>query len=250
MKKLFVFSFILFNANFAFGYITEDFIGKCDINANTIYAYFTPISYTCDSGEFLPADTLGCVACPSGKTCNGGNFSFNEQFARGITNNQPTTQNQTNLCSGGYRKASAKFQVNEYTCDAGYYLPAGNDWLNDNGGCVLCPVDSYCGGGIFTYSDTVPQGIVLCDGGLHAPTGMWDATQCGREVHIGEIIVYLHSVKKTSPALHVRVGDTIYYGNMTTADVPMSRGTQRKLKLRFNDTTYSVYDDSVVLSEP
>jgi uncharacterized repeat protein (TIGR02543 family) len=132
------------------------------------------------------------------------------------------------------------------SCPTRYYLPANTD------GCVICPVDSYCGGGTYTFNETVPQGIVSCGAGLFAPSGMSSLTQCGRILHIGDEIVYLHSVKKTTPALHVDIdqdGTADFFGNMTTLDVPMTRGTDKKLKLQYDGVTYSVYDDSVDLSE-
>ena len=125
-------------------------------------------------------------------------------------------------------------------------MPANYD------GCVICPVDNYCGGGTYTFNETVAQGIVSCGAGLFAPSGMSSSNQCGRILHIGDNVVYLHSVKKTTPALHVDIdqdGTADYFGNMTTLDVPMTRGTERKLKLQYDGVTYSVYDDSVDLSE-
>ena len=76
--------------------------------------------------------------------------------------------------------------------------------------------------------------------------GMSSVEQCGRILHIGDNVVYLRSVKKTTPALHVKVDDTIFYGNMTTSDVVMNSGTDKKLKLQYDGQTYSVYDDTVV----
>jgi hypothetical protein len=149
-------------------------------------------------------------------------------------------------CNADFGDMHPVFEINTYNCSAGYYLPANAI------ACVICPVDSYCGGGAYTFNETVPQGIVSCGAGLFAPSGMSSLTQCGRILHIGDNVVYLHSVKKTTPALHVDIdqdGTADYFGNMTTLDVPMTNGTERKLKLQYDGVTYSVYDDSVDLSE-
>jgi hypothetical protein len=132
-----------------------------------------------------------------------------------------------------------------HDCDSGTYFPTIID------GCVACPENNYCPGGEYTYNG-VDQGIIACPVGLYAPMGMSSLTQCGRILHIGDNIVYLHSTKKTTPALHVDIdqdGTADFFGNMTTLDVPMTRGTERKLKLQYDGVTYSVYDDSVDLSE-
>ena len=103
----------------------------------------------------------------------------------------------------------------------------------------------------YTFNETLTQGIVSCDAGLFAPSGMWEVAQCGRILHVGDGFVYLRATKKTTPSVNVDLdhdGVADYFGNMTTLDVPMSSGTQRKLKLRWDNTTYSVYDDSVDLS--
>ena len=90
-----------------------------------------------------------------------------------------------------------------------------------------------------------------CALGLFAPNGMWESAQCGRILHVGDGFVYLRATKKTEHALHLDLnhdGVADYFGNMTTLDVPMSRETPRKLKVRMNGTVYSIYDDSVDLS--
>jgi len=131
-------------------------------------------------------------------------------------------------------------------CNAGEYLPA--HWYK----CEPCPQNNYCPGGTYPYSETIPSGATQCPNNLYSPAGMSSLTQCGRILHIGDEIVYLHSTKKTTPALHVDIdqdGIADYFGNMTTLDVPMTRGTDKKLKLQYDGVTYSVYDDSVDLSE-
>ena len=77
-----------------------------------------------------------------------------------------------------------------------------------------------------------------------------ESAQCGRILHVGDEVVYLRSTKKTTPSVNVDLdhdGVADYFGNMTTLDVPMSRETPRKLKVRMNGTVYSIYDDSVDL---
>jgi len=128
-------------------------------------------------------------------------------------------------------------------CNAGEYLPA--HWFK----CEPCPQNNYCPGGTYPYSETISSGATQCPNNLYAPVGMSSSNQCGRILHIGDEIVYLHSTKKTTPALHVDIdqdGTADYFGNMTTLDVPMTRGTDKKLKLQYDGVTYSVYDDSII----
>jgi len=131
----------------------------------------------------------------------------------------------------------------QLSCDAGEYLPAHGYR------CETCPENSYCSGGTYTFNETVTQGIESCPNNWYSPSGMSSVAQCGRILHIGEDMLYLRSVKQTIPSLNVKIGNNVYYGNMTINDVPMNTNTERKLKLRFNDITYSVYDDTVDVGE-
>ena len=45
------------------------------------------------------------------------------------------------------------FEINTYTCDNGYFLPA------DTLGCKPCPSGHICNGGTFDYNPTISQGI-------------------------------------------------------------------------------------------
>ena len=243
MKKLFISLLILFNVNFAFAHVTENLSGGCKSTWAPLRAMFEPHSHTCSSGYYLPANTDECVTCPSNATCNGGTYSFNATMAQGITYNIPVTNDIARGCSKNLVSNVALFTVNAYTCTPGYYVPANHD------GCVICPSDSYCPGGTYTFNETVTQGITACASGLFAPAGMWESAQCGRVLHIGDEVVYLRASKKTSPALHVDVdndGIADFFGNATTADVVMHAGSIHKLKLQVGDTVYSIYDDTIV----
>ena len=68
--------------------------------------------------------------------------------------------------------------------------------------------------------------------------GADEAGDCGRVLNIGSQKIYLRSDKKTDRALHVGINGDVFYGNMSTSiDGP--------LKINYNGTTYSVYDDSM-----
>jgi len=136
--------------------------------------------------------------------------------------------------------------MNFITCERGYYLP-----MNSNE-CSICPANSYCAGDDYVFDDTSNQGIEQCPNNWLSPAGMWSSDQCGRALHIGNNVVYLRNVKKTTPSLNIDIdqdGTPDFFGNMTTQDVSMHTGTDRKLKLRYNNTTYSVYDDTVAVDE-
>ena len=138
----------------------------------------------------------------------------------------------------------ALFEPKTYDCDVGYYLPANTD------GCTICPENSYCSGGTYTFNETENQGITSCPDGLFAPNGMWQESQCGRILHLGDEIVYLRSEKVTTPSLNIDVdgdGTPDFFGNMTTANVYMHNGSNRQLNIQFNNQTYSVYDDTITV---
>ena len=100
MKKLFLIFVFIFSTN-AFALITEDIVNGCDVQTR-----FMPVfqinSYECQSGYFLPADTLGCQPCPTGHTCSGGTFDYNPIQSQGIVYTRPITQNTTKSCSTNF----------------------------------------------------------------------------------------------------------------------------------------------------
>ena len=150
--------------------------------------------------------------------------------------------------ANGLAFRSAVFNAVETTpstisCELGYYLPAGTTE------CALCPANSYCAGGEYEKSEAADSGILPCDSGLISPTGMWQAEQCGHALHIGDSVLYLRQTKQTEHALHIQQGNDIFYGNATTADVPMNINTNHRLKIQHNNVIYSIHDDTIKIND-
>ena len=169
-------------------------------------------------GTFTGDDSLA-TSCPSGTT----------QYITGYES---------------YWSGHVACQSNSITCNAGQYVQ--KLWNS----CTTCPQNSYCPGGNYNFSANAAQGITACSAGTYSPAGSGEAAQCGRILHLGDEVLYLRASKITSPALHVDVdhdGVADYFGNMTTADVVMHAGSERKFKVKMNDVIYSVYDDTVTV---
>lgn len=143
-----------------------------------------------------------------------------------------TAQGYTN--SGNTAAAHAGLASCKTTCSEGQYVATAG------AGCVTV------GGGYYGPGGTVGQNATLarnqCPVGLTTigyGAGADEAGDCGRVMHMGENKLYLRSTKKTTPSLNVKVGDTTYYGNMTSGT------TKGKLRVKSGATTYSVHDDSM-----
>ena len=231
---------------------TNDIIGGCG-DAYYYKAILEPISYTCSNGQYLPAGAVSCEVCPNTHTCSGGTYAFNANQTQGLSGGDILVTNAIGSCSAQFNQSySAIFEPISYTCLPGYYLPAGNDWTTDDQGCTKCQSDNYCPGGTYTFNETTAQGITQCPSAHpFAPAGMWAATQCGRILHIGNEIIYLHQspANPTEHRLYVRVNDAVYSVNLTQKqdapdDIKMSAGANRSLHIMFNDIEYLAHDDS------
>lgn len=133
-----------------------------------------------------------------------------------------------------------------YKCMNGYYLPKNSEL------CTVCPVNSYCVGGEFLYSESQDAGIVACPEGTFAPMGMWESEQCGHMMHVGDDVLYLRASKKTEHALNFDVnsdGVPDFFANATTNEVVMNKNSERKFKVKLGDTVYYIYDDTVDVSD-
>ena len=94
MNKIYCLFLIIFSSS-AFGEIVSDFTNRCGTSGSRIL-YAVPKSFTCASGQFLPANAIQCYDCPSGYTCNGGTYQFSSKNAQGIVKNENYTQFTTN----------------------------------------------------------------------------------------------------------------------------------------------------------
>lgn len=220
----------------------------CDKNIKKYWAAYTLNQYTCNAGEFLPANTLGCAPCPVGGDCVGGTYDFNPNKFQGLK--ITTIQNDTlgGVCAENFlSRLNAIYTPNTHTCAIGEYLPANID------GCRPCLPDSYCGGGTYSFSKKIDQGLIPCpDQHPFAPTGMWLESQCGRKLHIGDNVLYVHQspANPTERRLYVRYGDTKYSANLYQISdgeniQKMSVDATRSLRIKINDIDYVVYDDSI-----
>ena len=162
-------------------YIAGNENNVCASNyASRIYAVFTPIQYTCQSGYFFPADSEACAPCPAGYTCPGGTFFYHKLQAQGLTRvDSAYTANETNACSSNFDHfLNASFTPNQYNCVAGQYLAANAIE------CSTCPENNLCAGGTYTFNETNNQGIETanCANGYSAPAG--SATCTGNTINV------------------------------------------------------------------
>ena len=239
MKKLCVlFLSLFFTQPLWAELITQNITGACDVQ-RTFYADFSPNSYTCNTGYFLPANTLGCQICPAGFACAGGTFYFNESEQQGAIYNQNISANMNKLCAtNSPNYFVADFTPNVHTCSPGYYLPMNVDE------CTICPANYLCVGGTYSFNETNDQGIEPCPENYYAPTGS-DLVCYPHILHVGNDNVYLKETKTTVPALNIGIGNDVFYANMTTTQTPMNRDTTRQLKIEYDNNLYYICDDTV-----
>ncbi len=138
--------------------------------------------------------------------------------------------------------------VRHYEQDKLRFADNGLTMLDYGTKCDTCPENSYCPAKTYNFGDDAVATKTQCPDGTFSPAGMWEVAQCGHILHIGDNKMYLRATKKTTPALNFDFnndGTPDWFGNMTIMDVPMNINTDKKLKLEFDNVTYSAYDDTV-----
>ena len=246
MKKLLLLSLLIIQQSFADDLLMSNVPNGCsaDLKPHTyLRATFSPKQYQCNAGYYLPANTDHCVVCPEYYDCNGGTFVFNENIDQGNKYKEIIDEDIMDGCNKVFVRSinnntiiMATFIPNEHTCSPGYYLPANVDE------CTICPKNSYCVGGTYTFNETLPQGIKQC---INSFAPMGSAVCYPHILHIDNNNVYLKSDKTTTPSLNVKISNDIFYANMTTIQTPMNKDTSQYLKINYNDTIYYACDDTV-----
>lgn len=195
------------------------------------------------------AEDVNCAPCPAGYVCAGG--ALGPEACDAATEYQDETgQASCKAVDKGYYKSSNTAQA---WCPDGYRDGAGaasqsNCEAQCAGGQYVPSVHAACapvGVGYWRGAHSVKYGATdtrtQCATGLTtigSGAGADEAGDCGRVLNIGSQKIYLRSDKKTDRALHVGINGDVFYGNMSTSiDGP--------LKINYNGTTYSVYDDSM-----
>ena len=252
MKKVFLIFLLLSQSAFADDLFMSSVQNGCSSGLNNdtyLWATFTRNQYQCNSGYYLPANTDHCVVCPEYYNCDGGTFAFNENIDQGKTFKTQVSGNILNGCKSDFlmvannvANITATFVPNIHTCNAGYFLPANVDE------CTICPTNSICSGGTYSFNETTDQGIVACSSGTFSPTG--SAVCYPHILHVGDSNVYLKSTKQTTPSLNIKIGNDVFYANMTTTRTRMSKDSSHYLHIKTADNVhYYVCDDTTCPSE-
>lgn len=203
-------------------------------NFSYMLPVYEPNTYTCEPGYYLSADAIECAKCPSGSYCIGGTYTYSEINNQGISecpDNTTSSEGSSDLSACNNNK----------TCEPGTFLPANS--LE----CAICTENNYCSGGTYTPTEQ-DVGIENCPEGLVAPEGTIYANECGKKLQIKNSVLYLTSVKETSPALAVRFGDNIYYARTTPVSdgvKPMNKDTTSSLRVKIRDIEYSIHDNTI-----
>ena len=83
------------------------------------HANWSPITYNCAAGTYLPADGVECATCTVGNYCIGGNYTYNETTTQGLT---ACAANYTSS-AGAYMCSPMMYNIN-YVINGGNILPA------------------------------------------------------------------------------------------------------------------------------
>ena len=183
MKILFVLFFIIINcsafAETLFNTTIQNACANVYDNKMRFESVFTPTVYNCSVGSFLPANGISCAQCPTGWTCAGGEYEFNENIAQGIVFNNTVNTNISNTCSTNIRFFEPQWAPSVYNCSAGYYLPA------DEISCAECLENNYCPGGNLTFNETTPQGLNPCPNDTpYSPAASTSVDQCYKIINL------------------------------------------------------------------
>ncbi|MBP5364133.1 MAG: leucine-rich repeat protein [Alphaproteobacteria bacterium] len=193
----------------------------------------------CPAGTYIgTTGATACTACPALDT----GYAYAD--GTGWTGwNQCSEQMRPTNCYSGYLTKTASSAsawgtaVSTLSAEPGYEVTGSGD----NTVCSECGVGRYGPGGT-TACSSCPTGLTTVGYG----SGADEAGDCGRILHVSNGVLYLRSVKKTTPSLNVRIGNDVFYGNMSTEQMNMSGSCEDNPELKVNNggTIYWIHDDS------
>ena len=68
-------------------------------------------------------------------------------------------------------------------------------------------------------------------------------------LHVGNDFLYLNSEKNTIPSLNVKIGDNVFFANMSTCPFKINSDSERELHVSYENKEYYVFDDTSDLYE-
>ncbi len=186
--------------------------------------------WVCNDGFYR--DGNECLVCPDGMECVGGGIIC----PIGMYANK----NQCMPCPTGYTDAQTtgaqSINACQKRCGGGSYIATAQSATCENVGSNYWIAENYTNYGAIGTRNMCDSGMTTLGYG----TGADEASDCGRTLHIGENEIHLRSGRQTTPSLVIRYPDqTLLYGNLST-------DTHGHVRIRFNNKTYSVYDESMI----
>lgn len=186
--------------------------------------------WVCNDGFYR--DGNECLVCPDGMECVGGGIIC----PIGMYANK----NQCMPCPTGYTDAQTtgaqSINACQKRCGGGSYIATAQSTTCENVGSDYWIAENYTNYGAIGTRNMCDSGMTTLGYG----TGADEASDCGRTLHIGENEIHLRSGRQTTPSLVIRYPDqTLLYGNLST-------DTHGHVRIRFNNKTYSVYDESMI----
>ncbi len=172
--------------------------------------------------EYIDADTFfvdlvslgaGIYECPVNATSDSGSTSCH--CADGYMLNTDTGMCTAECGAGFYLPTNANACIE---VGAGYYSPNGDSER------YKCP----------DYLTTTGSGI-----------GADEYSDCGRTLHIGNETLRMRSVRKTTPSLNVKIGNAVYYGDMTLVPTNINANTTKKLRVKYGNVEQYVHDTTI-----
>ncbi len=218
-----------------------------------ITATWTTDSITCAAKKYLPAGATVCVDCIAGGYCPGGTYTYNLNLVQGITvcatntySNAAAAQCTACLTANGYQNSGDEFADHAYESSCKTTCAVGQCVATARAACANVGTTGWATGGVVAQGDTLAcnvcqSGTSTCGYGACAD----EAGDCGRVLYVGANKLYLRSDRKTDRTLNVKIGNNIYYANMSPSNLNMSNGVNKSFKIKVGNAVYSVYDDSV-----